>query len=88
MFHDLPLLGFITNIRGTQLIIILLVILLLFGGKRLPGMARSFGKAIREFKKSISGVEDEFRNAMDDPKTPNSKEKKASSKKKAKKKAA
>lgn len=57
-------LAFITNIRGSQLIIILLVILLLFGTKKLPDMARSFGKAIREFKKSTSGVEKEFREAM------------------------
>lgn len=60
-------LGFITNIRGPQLIIIVLVILLLFGGsKRLPDMARGFGKAIKEFRKSAFEVEKDFRSAMDE----------------------
>ncbi len=68
-------LGFITNIRGPQLLIIILVILLLFGGsKRLPEMARGFGKAIREFRKSASEVEKDFRSAMEEtpPTTGNS----------------
>lgn len=62
-------LAFITNIRGPQLIIILLVIFLLFGNKRLADMARSFGKAIREFRKSAFEVEKDFHAAMDE--TPN-----------------
>ena len=69
-------LGFITNIRGSQLVIIVLVILLLFGAKRLPEIARGFGKAIREFKGAISGVEDEFRNAMNEKKPDPQKNKK------------
>lgn len=69
--HDLMQadLAFITNIRGPQLIIILLVIFLLFGSKHLPDMARGFGKAIREFRKSAFEVEKDFRAAMDE--TPN-----------------
>lgn len=62
-------LGFITNIRGSQLIIILLVIFLLFGSKRLPDMARGFGKAIREFRKSAFEVEKDLRSTMEE--TPN-----------------
>lgn len=58
-------LAFITNIRGSQLLIIALVILLLFGTKRLPEMARGFGKALKEFKKSASNAEKDFRDAMD-----------------------
>lgn len=38
-----------------ELILILLVVLVLFGAKRLPEIARGVGQAIREFKKSISG---------------------------------
>ena len=38
-----------------ELVLIFLVILLLFGAKRLPEIARGIGDAIREFKKSISG---------------------------------
>lgn len=63
-------LGFITNIRGPQLLIIALVILLLFGSKRLPDLARSFGKAIREFRKSASDVEKNFKAAMDESTPP------------------
>lgn len=59
-------LGFITNIRGPQLLIIVLVVLLLFGSKRLPDLARFFGKAIKEFRKSAFEVEKDFRSAMEE----------------------
>ncbi len=41
-----------------ELIILLLVLLLVFGAKRLPEMGRSLGKGMREFKDSVSGIED------------------------------
>ncbi|UCE18089.1 MAG: twin-arginine translocase TatA/TatE family subunit [Gemmatimonadota bacterium] len=44
-----------------ELIIVLLVILLLFGAKRLPELARGMGKGIREFKKATSGIEEEMK---------------------------
>lgn len=59
-------LAFITNIRGTQLFIIVLVILLLFGTKRLPEIAKGFGKALREFRKSASEAEEGFRESLGD----------------------
>ena len=43
-----------------ELIIILCVILVLFGGKKLPELARSLGKGIREFKKACQGIDEEF----------------------------
>ncbi len=50
---------------GTQeMILILIVILLLFGAKRLPELARGLGKSIREFKKATSEVEENIREAM------------------------
>jgi sec-independent protein translocase protein TatA len=49
---------------GFQEILLLLVIaLLLFGSKRLPEVGRSFGTAIREFKKAMSGEEEEKKEA-------------------------
>lgn len=42
-----------------EIIVILCVILLLFGGKRLPELAKSLGKGIREFKKACNGEEEE-----------------------------
>ncbi|MDP2644002.1 MAG: twin-arginine translocase TatA/TatE family subunit [Desulfobacterales bacterium] len=46
-----------------ELVLILLVVLLLFGAKRLPEIARGMGEAIREFKKSISGNKDHKRDS-------------------------
>lgn len=40
-----------------EMIIIFCVILLLFGGKRLPELARSLGKGIREFKQACNGTD-------------------------------
>jgi sec-independent protein translocase protein TatA len=40
-----------------ELIILLLVLLLVFGAKRLPEMGRSLGKGMREFKDGVSGME-------------------------------
>ena len=42
------------NLGFTEILIILLVVLLLFGAKRLPEMGASLGKGIREFKRSLS----------------------------------
>lgn len=41
------------NIGMPELIIILIIVLLIFGASRLPEIARSFGKAVQEFKKGI-----------------------------------
>jgi sec-independent protein translocase protein TatA len=41
-----------------ELVLILLVLLLVFGAKRLPEMGRSLGKGMREFKDSVSGMDD------------------------------
>ena len=41
------------NLGPTELIIILAIVLLLFGSKKLPDLARSLGKSSREFKKGI-----------------------------------
>ena len=42
-----------------EIIVILVVVLLLFGAKRLPEIVRALGEGIREFKKSIKGLDDE-----------------------------
>jgi TatA/E family protein of Tat protein translocase len=45
---------------GTQeLVIFLIIVLVLFGGARIPSIARSLGKSITEFKKGVQGIEDE-----------------------------
>jgi sec-independent protein translocase protein TatA len=46
------------NLGPMELIIILLIVILLFGGKKIPEIAKGLGKGIREFKTSMNG-EDE-----------------------------
>ena len=41
-----------------ELLILLVVLLLIFGAKRLPEMGRSLGKGMREFKEAVTGVEE------------------------------
>jgi len=46
------------NLGFTEIMVILLVVLLLFGAKRLPEVGSSIGKGLREFKRSISDTQD------------------------------
>jgi sec-independent protein translocase protein TatA len=58
-------LAFIEGIGGPEMVMILVVVLVLFGGQKLPEFARGLGKSIREFKKAAAGVEEEFKRALD-----------------------
>lgn len=49
------------NIGITELIIILVILLLLFGSTRLPQLAKGMGKSIKEFKRGVSEGEEEDR---------------------------
>ena len=46
-------------IGPTEIVILLIVALLVFGPKRLPEMGRSIGKGMREFKNSVSGKDED-----------------------------
>lgn len=48
------------NMGGGEIMLIVLAILLLFGGKKLPELARGLGKGIREFKDASEGVKREI----------------------------
>ena len=61
-----PTLAFIDNLGGSETMVIFVIVLLLFGGKKLPEFARGMGKSIREFKKAAAGVEEEFKRALDE----------------------
>jgi len=57
-------LAFIQNIGVPGFVIILLVILLLFGGKKLPELARGLGKGLRVFKSELNDVKDSVDTAL------------------------
>ena len=50
---------------GWEMVVIALVILLMFGAKKLPELARGLGQGIREFKGAVDGVKDELNDAQD-----------------------
>jgi sec-independent protein translocase protein TatA len=45
-----------------EILIILFIFLLVFGAKRLPELGQALGKGIREFKRSVSDIEEELKN--------------------------
>jgi sec-independent protein translocase protein TatA len=47
------------NIGPLEIIVVLIIVLIVFGPRRLPEMGRSLGKGIREFKNSVTGNDDE-----------------------------
>ncbi|WP_301393924.1 twin-arginine translocase TatA/TatE family subunit [uncultured Duncaniella sp.] len=51
---------FIGNLRGFEWLIIILVILLLFGGKKIPELMRGIGKGISSFKQGLNEAKDEI----------------------------
>ncbi len=59
-FMNLLTLLFLPNLGGSELIIILIIVLLLFGAKRIPDLARGLGKGIREFKDASAGIQREI----------------------------
>ncbi len=51
---------------GWEIVLILAVVLILFGAKKLPELAKGLGTGIKEFKKATREVTDEIQNAMED----------------------
>ncbi|RDV15022.1 twin-arginine translocase TatA/TatE family subunit [Pontibacter diazotrophicus] len=54
------ILAFIGGLGGTEVILILFVILLLFGAKRIPELAKGLGRGIREFKDATNEIKSEI----------------------------
>ena len=57
-------------IGGWEIVLILAVVLILFGAKKLPELAKGLGTGIKEFKKATREVTDEMSNAMDETTPP------------------
>ena len=51
---------------GWEIVLILAVVLILFGAKKLPELAKGLGQGIKEFKKATRDVSEEIHSAMDD----------------------
>ncbi len=57
---------FLGNLNMTELLVILGVVLLLFGGKKIPELMRGIGKGIREFNSARHSIEEEIKEGMKD----------------------
>lgn len=62
---NLLILLFLGGLRGWEIIIIAVVILLLFGGKKIPELMRGVGKGIRGFKEGLNDMSDEINGKSD-----------------------
>lgn len=70
---NLLLLGFLPS--GSEWVIIALLILLLFGGKKIPELMKGLGKGVKSFKDGVNESKEEINKAKDDIEEPASKNK-------------
>ena len=56
---------FLGSIGLTEILVLLLIVLLLFGAKKIPELMKSFGKGVKSFKEGINGVEEDINAASD-----------------------
>ena len=56
---------FLGNIGTGEIVVIAVVVLLLFGGKKIPELMKSVGKGVRSFREGVKDVEDEIKNDLD-----------------------
>lgn len=54
------------NMGGYEILLILLVILIFFGAKKIPELARGMGRGIREFKDATREITDELENSVNE----------------------
>ena len=60
-------LALVSNLFGPDMLVVGLIVLLLFGAKKLPELARGLGQSLNEFKKAREDFEHELRQAQVDP---------------------
>ena len=60
------IIGFLPSLGMPEIIIILVAMLLLFGGKKLPELARGLGKGLRQFKEEVHAVKSDVNEAMEE----------------------
>ena len=54
------------NLGTGEIIAIVIIVLLLFGGKKIPELMRGLGKGVKSFKQGMNEVEDEIKKPFDD----------------------
>lgn len=54
------------NLSGSEILILLLIVLLVFGANRLPDAGRAVGKGLREFKRALTDAQDSINRPEDD----------------------
>lgn len=59
---------FFGNLGAGEIIVIALIVLLLFGGKKIPELMKGIGKGVRSFKEGMNNIEKDIENPDPDPK--------------------
>ena len=59
---------FFDNLGAGEIIVIALIVLLLFGGKKIPELMKGIGKGVRSFKEGMNNIEKDIENPDPDPK--------------------
>ncbi|MDX5421525.1 MAG: twin-arginine translocase TatA/TatE family subunit [Hymenobacteraceae bacterium] len=59
---------FLGDLGGGEMLVIMTAILLLFGADRIPNIARSFGRGMREFKDATNEIKNELERSIEDDK--------------------
>ena len=54
-------------IGGQEIVVILLIVLVLFGGKKIPELMKGLGKGVKEYKKALNGVEEDLNGEHEKP---------------------
>ncbi len=67
------------NLGAPEVLLIIFAILILFGAKRIPELARGLGKGMKEFKKALQDVQEDIKMDSTDEKTESDKDKEVKS---------
>ncbi len=62
------------TLGATEIVIIALIVLLLFGGKKIPELMKGIGKGVKSFKEGVKGIEDEINDPVDESREKDKKE--------------
>jgi sec-independent protein translocase protein TatA len=68
--HVQAILLFLGELGGGEIMVIMLAVLLLFGANKIPGIARSLGSGIREFKDATDGIRQELERSVQEQAPP------------------